>query len=87
MTHAYKNPWAKPHEPQEYVRNVEPFVHAGCQIFHVLPDQWDVVKNGVCIAQRAGKRGAMACAEIVDGMDTPTYKDVGARMLERFGHY
>jgi hypothetical protein len=29
----------------------------------------------------------MACAEIVDGMDTPTYKDVGARMLERFGHY
>lgn len=84
MSHAYKNPWAKPHEPQEYIRNVEPFVHAGCQIFHVLPDQWDVVKNNVCISQRAGKRSAMECAEVVEDMDTPTFEDVRERMLERF---
>lgn len=86
MTHVYKNPWAKPHEPQEYVRNVQPFTHAGSLVFRVIPDQWDVVKNGVCIAQRAGKRGAMACAEVVEDMKTPTYDDVRARMLERFGH-
>lgn len=86
MTHTYRNPWAKPHEPQEYTRHVAPTEHMGCQIFHVLTDQWDVVKNGECIAQRAGKRGAMECAEVVEDLDTPTYEDVRARMLERFGH-
>ena len=86
MNHVYKNPWAKSYEPQEYALSIEPFTHRGCQIFHVLPDQWDVVKNGACISQRAGKRGAMECAEVVEDMDAPTYKDVRERMFERFGH-
>ena len=86
MTHTYRNPWAKPHEPQEYIRLVEPFTHAGCQLFHVLPDQWDVVKAGVCIAQRAGRSGAMQCAEVVQDMEAPNYHDVWERMLERFEH-
>lgn len=84
--HKYRNPWAKPHEPQDYTRNVDPIEHKGCQIFHVLTDQWDVVKAGVCIAQRAGKSGAMQCAEVVEDMLMPTHEDVKARMLEKHGY-
>ncbi len=87
MTHTYRNPWAKPHEPQYYIRNVEPFDHAGCQIYHALPDQWDVVKAGVCISQRTDRSGAIQCAEVVQDMEAPTYQDVRDRMLERYGHY
>ncbi len=79
MNHAYKNPWAKSHEPQEYVRNVEPYAHAGCQIFHVYPQQWDVVKGGVCIAQRTGRGGAEYVAELVSDLMFPTYQDVRDR--------
>lgn len=85
MTRTYRNPWAKPHEPQEYTRNVEPFDHAGCQIYHVLPDQWDVVKAGVCIAQRVTKSGAMYAAELVDDLLAPSFHDVRERALAETG--
>lgn len=81
MTLTYKNPWAKPHEPQEYARNVEPFTHAGCLIFHVLSEQWDVVKNGVCIAQRVTKSGAMCAADSVSDLLFPSYHDVRDRLF------
>lgn len=86
MTHTYRNPWANPHEPQEYVRNVDPVEHAGCQIYHVSTNQWDVVKAGVCISQRAGKSGAIQCAEVVQDLLMPTYEDVHERMIARHGH-
>lgn len=85
MTRTYRNPWAKPHEPQEYTRHVDPIEYMGCQIFHVLTDQWDVVKAGVCISQRAGRSGAIQCAEVVRDMEAPTYQDVRERMLEKYG--
>ena len=87
MAYSYRNPWAKPYEPQEYIRNVEPFDHSGCQIYHAFPDQWDVVKSGTCIAQRAGKGGAMRCAEAVADIEAPTYEDARAMMLIRYGYW
>ena len=85
-THTYRNPWAKPHELQVYTRNVDPVAYKCCLLFHVCGPQWDVVKVGVCIAQRTGELGAMICAEVVEDIDAPTFEDVRSRMLERHGH-
>jgi hypothetical protein len=79
--HRYRNPWAKPHEPQDYTRNVDPIEHKGCLIFHVLPDQWDVVRDGVCIAQRVSLDGAKYAAEMVRDVTAPTHEDVWERQL------
>lgn len=87
MNHAYGNPWAREYEPKHYTSNAKPVEHAGCQIFRVHPSQYDVVKSGMCIAQRVGLSGAKLCAEVVQGMDAPTFEDVRERMLARFGHY
>jgi len=82
MTYRYRNPWAKSYEPQEYVRNCPPPVeHAECQIYHVLPDQWDVVRDGVCIAQRVSLDGAKYAAELVRDVTAPTHEDVWERQF------
>jgi len=87
LTYTYRNPWARMFEPQEYTRTAEPIEYRGCQIFRVLPTQWDVVKAGVCIAQRTGLEGAKACAAIVEDMESPTHDDVKERMFLEYGHY
>lgn len=83
----YTNPWAKEYEPKEYNRGGEPIEYSGCQIVKVHPTQYDVVKSGVCIAQRAGLEGAKKCADSVVDLLFPTYHDVQERMLEKHGHY
>lgn len=85
-THTFRNPWAKPTEPQDYVRNIEPVEYLGCEIFHVFPNQFDVVKSGVCISQRVGMEGAKQAAEVVSDLLFPNFDDVRKRMLERYGH-
>ncbi len=85
-THTYRNPWAKPHEPQFFTRSVDPIEYKGCLIFHVLGLQWDVVKAGVCIAQRTWIEGAKQAAEDVSDLPFPNFEDVRKRMLERYGH-
>ena len=86
MTHTYRNPWAAPHEPQEYRKDVEPIEYEGCLIFHALKHQYDVVKNGVCISQRGGIDGAMKAAEVARDMANPTFEDVRHLMVLRHGH-
>lgn len=82
MTYTYRNPWAKPHEPRDYTRNRPPPVeYAGSQIYHVFPDQWDTVKAGVCIAQRAGLAGAKCAADLVADLIFPTFHDVRERAM------
>lgn len=58
----YKNPWHKPGKPEygpiNYETNVLPTEYNGHLIYHRLNSVWDVVKNGVCITQRAGFNGA-----------------------------
>jgi hypothetical protein len=72
MTHmaTYKNPWHTPgkdcYGPAMYQSDVKPFEHAGCLIYErIVGKVWDVVKDGICQTQRAGKRGAMEGAELV----------------------
>ena len=84
---SYRNPWAKDGQDQFFHTEIKPVEHAGCQLYHVFLNQWDVVKSGVCIAQRAGKIGAMQCAEVVDDLETPTFEDVRERMIEFFGRF
>jgi hypothetical protein len=81
----YRNPWARLTEPATYKTDKPAILHAGCEIYHVLPEQWDVVKAGTCIAQRAGLAGAKLCAEAVEDLLMPTYVDVQERMLAKWG--
>jgi len=85
--HRYRNPWARASDSPEYVRTVEPIKYHGALIFRVLPGQFDVVKAGVCIAQRGGLEGAKLVAEAVEDLQAPTYEDARERMMERYGHY
>lgn len=67
----YKNPWHTPgkdcYGPAMYQTDAKPFEHAGCLIYERIPGRcWDVVRDGVCQTQRAGKRGAMEGAELVN---------------------
>jgi hypothetical protein len=36
---------------------------AGLAIYKRLPNCWDIVRDGVCICQRAGPKGAKEAAE------------------------
>jgi hypothetical protein len=83
----YTNPWAKEYEPKEYTRNIEPVEYNGCQIVKVHPTQYDLVKSGICIAQRWGLEGVKVCADVVADLLFPTFQDVRERMLEKYGHY
>lgn len=80
MPYTYRNPWASTSDPQDYTRNCKPPVeYAGCQLYHVFPNQWDTVKAGVCIAQRGGLEGAKHAADLVADLMFPTYQDVRER--------
>ena len=58
----YRNPWHKPGKPEYGPAFYETVVSAkGCNgylIYHRHVSVWDVVKDGVCITQRAGPNGA-----------------------------
>lgn len=68
MTHRYKNPWYKPGKPEYgpkvYERETEPTEYLdGYLIYRIHEHHYDVVKDGVCITQRAGPRGARQAIE------------------------
>lgn len=58
----YRNPWHKTnggYGPAMYETSAKPVVYGGYEIFErVAGHVWDVVKDGVCITQRAGINGA-----------------------------
>lgn len=83
----YTNPWAKDSEPKEYNRGGDPIEYNGCQIVKVHPFQYDLIKAGTCIAQRCGLEGVKRCADVVADLMFPTFEDVHARMLEKYGQY
>jgi len=65
----YRNPWHEPDDarygPKFYQTNARPFKHAGCLIYQRIAGKvWDVVYDGVCLSQRAGRGGAKEAAEI-----------------------
>jgi len=81
----YRNPWSDQRNPQDYHTDAKPICHAGCEIYHVAPQQWDVVKAGACISQRAGLDGAKLAADAVSDLLTPTFEDVRVRMMAMRG--
>jgi hypothetical protein len=58
----YRNPWHKPlqsiYGPAHFECTAAPAEHRGFLIYRRLPNCFDVVKDGVCLHQRAGLRGA-----------------------------
>ncbi len=68
---AYRNPWHRPeaptlYGPAMYSTTAKPVQHAGHSIFERIPGcVWDVVRDGVCVTQRAGLNGAKRAAEQV----------------------
>jgi hypothetical protein len=84
----YRNPWHHSghlDSPEFFSTDKPALLWEGCEIFHVLPEQWDVVKSGTCITQRAGLKGAKQAAEVVADLPMPSYLDVQERMLEKYG--
>lgn len=62
----YRNPWHRPAKigPASYTTEATPIEHGGYLIFErVAGHVWDVVKDGVCITQRAGLNGAKTAIE------------------------
>lgn len=62
-TWIYKNPWHKPEDrysgPRLYECQYAPKEYKGYLIFErIYGTCWDVVKDGVCVTQRAGQNGA-----------------------------
>lgn len=65
--HTYTNPFYSAHytgSKPVYERDTTPKEYRGFQIFKIHADFYDVVRDGVLVAQMAGPRGA---AEFVDG--------------------
>ena len=63
MSARYRNPWHTPGKPEygppEYTTGVKPTEYRGYLIYQRISGHvWDVVKDGVCITQRAGINGA-----------------------------
>lgn len=62
MSITYQNPWYKPRRPEfgpkRFATTAKPMEYRGHQIYHRLPQVFDVVRDGVCISQRAGMGGA-----------------------------
>src|SRR3990167_10685280 len=58
----YLNTWHRPNSnygPRIYETEAKPVEYAGCLIYERIKGHcWDIVKNGVCVHQRAGLRGA-----------------------------
>jgi hypothetical protein len=68
MTARYRNSWFRSGEtrgdPEYYETDARATEHAGCLIFERIKGRvWDVVRDGTCLAQRAGPSGAREAAE------------------------
>lgn len=74
MTTTYKNPWCNGGKcgPEFYTTEATPREYRGYLIYHRIPGGpgygcWDIVKDGVCITQRAGDTNK-GLNKIIDGI-------------------
>lgn len=67
----YTNPWHKlgrDYGPAEYSTNAKPESYRGHLIYQRITGHvWDVVKDGVCVTQLAGPRGAREAIDRILG--------------------
>lgn len=64
----YRNPWHNPAHPNQgprvYETDAQPIEYGGYLIYQRIPGVvWDVVRDGVCVTQRAGLSGAKSFIE------------------------
>lgn len=61
---SYINPWHKSGAAEyggpTYTTDAKPKEYRGFLLYQRIPPSVDVVRNGVCVSQRAGKSGGMA---------------------------
>lgn len=87
MQTSYVNPWFSKsgNDPQIYRTDAKPTQYRGYQIFERLHGVcWDVVKDGVCRTQRAGKSGAIGYVDAV--LDHPKSCDCHYCAINRVHH-
>lgn len=70
--HRYKNPW-HPYGPEFYETDAKPMIYRGYEVYQRIPGEGvDVVKDGVCVTQRAvktlGQRGKDSIKKVIDGI-------------------
>lgn len=62
----YRNPWHQANGntgPEFYRTDAKPSEHRGFLIYERLPRSFEVVKDGTCLTQRAGKSGAISAID------------------------
>lgn len=91
MTATYRNPWfttSGNYGPEFYKTDAKPVEYRGFQIFQRIPGAWELVKDGVCLTQRAGKQGPRNLADALLGDasdDMPWLVERARGIAERFG--
>ncbi len=77
----YLNPWHKggkaEYGPRSYTTDAKPTAYRGFLLYQRLHPSVDVVKGGVCVAQRGGLRGARGAVDAFH--DDPT--DWGSELI------
>jgi hypothetical protein len=70
QTTSYRNPWHNPHDsrygPPRFTTDARPIAYRGYLIYHRFESCWDVVKDGVCVTQRAGLNGKGGAKDWID---------------------
>lgn len=70
-THRYRNPWHTPgvqhYGPEFYETTVRPVAYRGFQIFNRFKGSHELVKDGVCLTQRAGGGALKSLADALLG--------------------
>lgn len=69
--YTYRNPWHRPDKPhygpEFYSTDAKPVEYRGFQIFQRVKGTWELVKDGVCLTQRAGRNGPRYLADALLG--------------------
>lgn len=88
----YKNPWHTPgaahYGPEFFSTDKKPTEYRGFQIFHRHAGCYELVKDGVCLTQRAGKNGPRNLADALLGKKSADCRFNVARaraIADRFG--
>ena len=66
----YKNPWHVPgsfYGPEYHETSARPKEYRGFFVYKISDRHFDIVKNGVCLTQRAGDKNN-GLNEIIDGI-------------------
>jgi len=84
----YINPWAGLGESEYFETDVNPREYRGFLIYNRIKTRcWDIVKNGVCVAQRAGDKDNglnNIIDEIIDGKDSESMEQRARDIIEKY---